>query len=149
MRFAQSVPNLSPILDKNCAPMGPEILSKIGAGVWRNRSGAFPDSNSLLDEYLSVTNGLALPVYQGKQNMKQHRDCVSTESHTISLDKPTEAPDMEIPDILGKIRRFHSLTPPPKGKVPPKIHKVVFLGYFYNLSVFFPYYRWQRQGGQF
>ena len=38
------VPNPSVILDKNCAPMGPDILSSIGTGVWRNRSSAFPRS---------------------------------------------------------------------------------------------------------
>ena len=42
------VSNPSPILDTNCAPM----LSSIGAGVWRNRSGASPDSNSVLDKLL-------------------------------------------------------------------------------------------------
>ena len=31
MRF----PDRSPVLDKNRAPMGPEILSSTGAGAWR------------------------------------------------------------------------------------------------------------------
>ena len=48
------VSNPSTILDKNCAPMGPDILSSAGAGVWRNRSGASSDSNSILNEFLSV-----------------------------------------------------------------------------------------------
>ena len=29
------LPDPSPVLDKNRAPMGPEILSSTGAGVWR------------------------------------------------------------------------------------------------------------------
>ena len=33
--LSMRVPNPSPILDKSCAPMGPEILSSTGAGVWR------------------------------------------------------------------------------------------------------------------
>ena len=39
----------STVLDKNrapTAPMGPEVLSSTGAGVWR----PFPDSNSALDK---------------------------------------------------------------------------------------------------
>ena len=33
------VPNPSPILNSSCAPMGPDTLPCIGAGVWRNCSG--------------------------------------------------------------------------------------------------------------
>ena len=33
----------SPVLDKNRALTGPEILSSIGAGVWRKALKAFPD----------------------------------------------------------------------------------------------------------
>ena len=36
-----AVPNPSPILDKMCTPMAPDILSSTGAGFWRNRSGPF------------------------------------------------------------------------------------------------------------
>ena len=32
------LPDSSPVLDKNRAPMGPEILSSGGAGVWRKAS---------------------------------------------------------------------------------------------------------------
>ena len=46
-----NAPNPSPVLDKNRAPMGPEILSSTGAGVWRNAPKGFPDSNSILDEF--------------------------------------------------------------------------------------------------
>ena len=46
--------------------MGPDILSSIGAGVWRNRSGAFPDSNSVLDKLLSAILGGAQKVYVEK-----------------------------------------------------------------------------------
>ena len=50
MRF----PDASPVLDKNCAPMGPEILSSTGAGVWRKAPKAVPDSSSVLDQFLSA-----------------------------------------------------------------------------------------------
>ena len=43
------LPDPSPVLDKNRAPMGPEILSSAGAGVWRKALMAFPDSSSVLD----------------------------------------------------------------------------------------------------
>ena len=46
------VPSPSPTLDKSRAPMGSDILSSVGAGVWRSHSGAFPDSNSTLDKFL-------------------------------------------------------------------------------------------------
>ena len=36
--LSMGVPNPSPVLDKNCAPMGPEILSSTGAGVWSRAS---------------------------------------------------------------------------------------------------------------
>ena len=49
------VPNPSPTLDKNLASMGPGILSSIGVGVWRKGSEAFPDSNTTLDTFQSVT----------------------------------------------------------------------------------------------
>ena len=48
------VPNPSPVLDKNCAPLGPEILSSTGAGVWREAPKAFPDSSSVLDKFHSA-----------------------------------------------------------------------------------------------
>ena len=44
------LPDPSPVLDKNHAPMGPEILSSTGAGVWRKAPMAFPDSSSVLDK---------------------------------------------------------------------------------------------------
>ena len=34
--------------------MGPEILSSIGAGVWRKAPMAFPDSSSVLDKFQSA-----------------------------------------------------------------------------------------------
>ena len=43
------VPNPSPTLEKNRAPMGPGILSSIGAGVWRKAPSTFPDSNSVVE----------------------------------------------------------------------------------------------------
>ena len=48
------VPNPSPVLDKNRAPMGPEILSSAGAGVWRKAPKGFPDSSSVLDKFQSA-----------------------------------------------------------------------------------------------
>ena len=44
------LPDPSPVLDKNRAPMGPETLSSNGAGVWRKAPMAFPDSSSVLDK---------------------------------------------------------------------------------------------------
>ena len=46
----------SPVLDKNRAPMGPEILSSTGAGVWRKARMAFPDSSSALHKFQSAKN---------------------------------------------------------------------------------------------
>ena len=40
------VPNSSPILDKNLAPMGPGFVSNIGAGVRRKAPWVFLDSTS-------------------------------------------------------------------------------------------------------
>ena len=48
------LPDPSPVLDKNRASMGPEILSSTGAGVWRKAPMAFPDSSSVLDKFLSA-----------------------------------------------------------------------------------------------
>ena len=47
------VPNPSPVLDKNRSPMGPEIVSSTGAGVWRKAPKGFPDSSSVLDKFQS------------------------------------------------------------------------------------------------
>ena len=43
-----------PVVDKNRAPIGPEMLSSAGAGVWREAPMAFPDSSSVLDKFLVV-----------------------------------------------------------------------------------------------
>ena len=51
--LSMRVLNPSPALDKNPAPMGPEILSGTGAGVWRKAPKAFPDSSSVLDQLQS------------------------------------------------------------------------------------------------
>ena len=48
------LPDPSPVLDKNRAPMGPEMLSSTGAGVWRKAPMAFPDSSSVLDKFQSA-----------------------------------------------------------------------------------------------
>ena len=46
----------SPIMDKNCTLMGPEILFGTGAGVWRKVSKAFQNSNSERNsEFLSFS----------------------------------------------------------------------------------------------
>ena len=50
MRF----PDHNPVLAKNRAPMGPEILSSTGAGVCRKPPQAFPDSSSVLDKFQSA-----------------------------------------------------------------------------------------------
>ena len=52
--LSMRVPNPSPVLDKNPAPMGPEILSSTGAGVWRKAPMAFPDSSSVPDKFQSA-----------------------------------------------------------------------------------------------
>ena len=52
------VPNCSPVLDKNSAPSGPEILSSTGDGVLRKAPMAFPDSRSVLDKFQSAINVL-------------------------------------------------------------------------------------------
>ena len=48
------VANCSSVLDKNLAPMGPEILSSTGVGVWRKAPKAFPDFSSALDKFQSA-----------------------------------------------------------------------------------------------
>ena len=48
------LPDPSPVLDKNRAPMGPEKFSSTGAGVWRKAPMAFPDSSSVLDKFQSA-----------------------------------------------------------------------------------------------
>ena len=48
--------NLTPALEKNRAPMGPEMLSSAWAGVWRKTPKALPDSNSVLDKFQSALN---------------------------------------------------------------------------------------------
>ena len=59
------VPNPTSALDKNLASVGPGILSSIGVGVWRNRSGALPDSNTMLDKFQSANTGANAPnLYQ-------------------------------------------------------------------------------------
>ena len=50
------MPNPSPVLDKNCAPMGTEFLSSTGARVWRKAPKAFPDSSSVLDKFQSANS---------------------------------------------------------------------------------------------
>ena len=44
-----------PSTGKNRAPMGPEILSNTGAGVWRKAPMAFLDSSSVLDRFQSAS----------------------------------------------------------------------------------------------
>ena len=53
------LPDPSPVLDKKCAPMGPEILSSTGAGVWSKAPMAFPDSSSVLDKFQSAISTCA------------------------------------------------------------------------------------------
>ena len=48
------VPNSSPVMDNNRAPMGPEILSSTAAAVWGRTPLAFPGSNSALDKFQSA-----------------------------------------------------------------------------------------------
>ena len=45
------LPNPSQALDKTRAPVGPEMLSSTGAGVWKKAPGAFPDSSYVLDKF--------------------------------------------------------------------------------------------------
>ena len=39
---------------KNSAPIGPDVSSSAGAGVWTKAPGAYPDSSPLLDQFLSA-----------------------------------------------------------------------------------------------
>ena len=48
------LPDPSPVQDRNCAPVGPEILSSTGAGVWRMAPITFPGSSSVLDKFQSA-----------------------------------------------------------------------------------------------
>ena len=50
-------PNPSPTLDKNLdlASMGPGMLSSIGVGIWRKAPQTFPDSNTTLDTFQSLS----------------------------------------------------------------------------------------------
>ena len=52
--LSMRVPDPSPILAKNRAPIGAEILSSTGAGVWRRAPEGFPDSSSVLDKFQSA-----------------------------------------------------------------------------------------------
>ena len=71
------LPDPSPVLDKNRAPMGPVILSMAGAGVWRKASMAFPDSSSVLDKFRSATE---IDGRRSKQNFwrkaRESRKCL-------------------------------------------------------------------------
>ena len=58
LSLSMRVPNPSPVLDKNPALMGPEILSSTGAGVWRKAPKAFPGSNSVLDKFQSASSAI-------------------------------------------------------------------------------------------
>ena len=49
------VPSPSPTLDETLACMGTGILSSIEVGVYRKAPGAFPDSNTTLDTFQSLT----------------------------------------------------------------------------------------------
>ena len=55
--LSMRVPNPSPVLDKNPAPMGQEIFSSTEAGVWRKAPKAFPDSSSAPDKFQSAILG--------------------------------------------------------------------------------------------
>ena len=56
------VPNPSPALDKNRAPMGPEILSSTAAGIRRKAPKGLPDSSSVLDQIkISVCEERQIP----------------------------------------------------------------------------------------
>ena len=60
------LPDPSPVLGKNRAPMGPEIISSTGAGVWRKAPMAFPDSSSVLDKFQSVIFGILIDYHVSK-----------------------------------------------------------------------------------
>ena len=59
------LPNPSQVLDKNLAPIGPEILSSTKAGVWGKAPMAFPDSGSVLDKSQSANKGECVSVTRG------------------------------------------------------------------------------------
>ena len=64
-------PDPSPVLDKNRAPKGPEILSSTGAGVWKKAPKAFPDSSSVLDKFQSATKIRVFQVLGERQSIAQ------------------------------------------------------------------------------
>ena len=58
--LSMRLPNPSPKVDKSRAStgcMGPEILSRTVAGVWRKAPKGFLDSNSVLDKFQSAKRG--------------------------------------------------------------------------------------------
>ena len=60
------LPDPGPVLDKDLVPMGPEILSRPAAGVWRKASMAFPGSSSVLDKFQSAKDA-ASSATQGRK----------------------------------------------------------------------------------
>ena len=68
-------PDRSPVLDKNHAPMGPEILSSAGAGVCRKAPTAFPDSSSVLDKFQSLSLTEACPAVQDSSVLTYVHTC--------------------------------------------------------------------------
>ena len=79
------VPNPSPVLDQNCASMGPEIISSTGAGVWRKAPKAFPHSHSVLDKFPSAKL-INLPNVFLETITEYSRDCPEINSPGILSD---------------------------------------------------------------
>ena len=78
------LPDPSPALDKNRAPMAPEILSSTGAGVWRKAPMAFPDSSSVLD-LQSATVGTS-------QGLNEESFAVRCAALTLKFDNKCQVP---------------------------------------------------------
>ena len=82
---------------KNRAPMGPEILSSAGAGVWRKAPMAFPDSSSVLYNRPNcllqcLPNCLLFPHQQGLVSLFQNYPQVRAIARQFSKQGSTPAP---------------------------------------------------------
>ena len=110
------LPDPSPVLDKNRAPMGPEMLSSTGAGVWRKAPMAFPDSNSVLDEFQSAKKG-GFPtgwfrrMFPWNENRNEGTFGCSPGTRTGTRVRSHAAPERR--QERGHIRQNHPFAKPP------------------------------------
>ena len=67
------LPDPSPALDKNRAPMGPDISSSTGDGVRRKAPKAVPDSSSVLDKSQSASSVIRIKQLEGQSSLPHPR----------------------------------------------------------------------------